>query len=118
MRFSRYNQPKNRCGARKPSQATIEKRQHELRIEREREQKVFNDFLNAESGRFNGFAFANVFHEQIKKNDAIYSCIANDSAEAVTPFGTFPTSADGVMAYFFSKTPQKIVEFNRSIYFF
>lgn len=86
--------------------------------ERERQEKEFEKFQNAEEGRFNGFDFCEVFHEKIKKSDAIYVCEANDSADAVTPFGTFHAGADGVTVYFFSKTPKKVVEFNRSVYFF
>lgn len=118
MLFSRYYQPKNRRGGRKPSPATIEKRQAEARAERERQLKAFNEFKNAESGDFNGFAFVDIFHEEIKKADAIYIGEADDSASVETPFGTFHAGADGITAYFFSKQPKKTVSFNRSIYFF
>lgn len=39
------------------------------------------------------------------------------NAEAITPFGTFHTGADGVAVYFFSEQPTKQVNFNRSVYF-
>ena len=86
--------------------------------EMERQEKEFEKFQKAEEGRFNGFDFCEVFHEKIKKSDAIYVCEANDCADAVTPFGTFHAGEDGVTVYFFSKTPKKVVEFNRSVYFF
>ena len=118
MLFSKYYQPNNRCGGRKPSAATIEKRQAEARAELERQQEVFNDFMNAESGDFDGFKFAYVFHDEIRKTDAIYIGDADDCANVVTPFGTFDAGVAGRTAYFFSKQPKKTVFFNRSIYFF
>lgn len=118
MLFSRYYQPKNRRGGRKPSPATIEKRQAEARAERERQINAFNEFMNAESGFFDGFDFVDIFHEKIKKADAIYTGETDDRADIITPFGTFHAGADGITAYFFSKQPKKTVSFNRSIYFF
>ena len=115
MKFSKFYQPKNRKGGRKPSLAAIEKKQS---AERERQIKAFNDFKNAESGNFNGFDFVNIFHEQIKKSDAIYTGESDESAEVATPFGTYHAGADNVTAYFFNRQPQKIVRFNSSVYFF
>lgn len=118
MRFSKWHQPKNRRGGRKPSEATIAKKQAELRAERERQEKAFFNFTNAESGDFNGFAFVDIFHEKIDKRAAIFTGISDDCADIRTPFGIFHTGADGMTAYFFSEQPKKTVSFNRSIYFF
>ena len=123
MLFSRYNQPKraNRCGGRKPSPATLAKRQAALRAQYEREQNAeavaFEKFMTAESGNFDGFAFVNLFHEHFDKRNAIYTTESDDEANAITPFGTFHAGADGVTAYFFSEQPKKVVYFNRSVYF-
>jgi hypothetical protein len=123
MLFSRYKQPKkaNRRGGRKPSPATLAKRQAALRAQYEREQNAeavaFEKFTAAESGDFDGFAFVNLFHEHFDKRNAIYTTESDDEANAITPFGTFHAGADGVTAYFFSEQPKKVVYFNRSVYF-
>lgn len=123
MLFSKYNQPKkaNRRGGRKPSPATIAKRQAALRAQYEREQNAeaiaFEKFMTAESGDFDGFAIVNLFHEHFDKRNAIYTTESDDEANAITPFGTFHTGADGVTVYFFSEQPKKVVTFNRSVYF-
>lgn len=123
MLFSKYNQPKkaNRRGGRKPSPATLAKRQAALRAQYEREQNAeavaFEKFTAAESGDFDGFAFVNLFHEHFDKRNAIYTTESDDEANAITPFGTFHAGADGVTAYFFSEQPKKVVYFNRSVYF-
>lgn len=123
MLFSRYNQPKkaNRRGGRKPSPATIAKREEALRAQYEREQNAeaiaFEKFMTAESGDFDGFAFVNLFHEHFDKRNAIYTTESDDEANVITPFGTFHAGADGVTAYFFSEQPKKVVYFNRSVYF-
>lgn len=123
MLFSRYNQPKkaNRRGGRKPSPATLAKRQAALRAQYEREQNAeavaFEKFMTAEHGDFDGFAFVNLFHEHFDKRNAIYTTESDDEANAITPFGTFHAGADGVTAYFFSEQPKKVVYFNRSVYF-
>lgn len=123
MLFSKYKQPKkaNRRGGRKPSPATLAKRQAALRAQYEREQKAeavaFEKFMTAEHGDFDGFAFVNLFHEHFDKRNAIYTTESDDEANAITPFGTFHAGADGVTAYFFSEQPKKVVYFNRSVYF-
>ena len=123
MLFSRYNQPKkaNRRGGRKPSPATLAKRQAALRAQYEREQNAeaiaFEKFMTAENGDFDGFAFVNLFHEHFDKRNAIYTTESDDEANAITPFGIFHAGADGVTAYFFSEQPKKVVYFNRSVYF-
>lgn len=123
MLFLRYKQPKkaNRRGGRKPSPATLAKRQAALRAQYEREQNAeavaFEKFMTAEHGDFDGFAFVNLFHEHFDKRNAIYTTESDDEANAITPFGTFHAGADGVTAYFFSEQPKKVVYFNRSVYF-
>lgn len=123
MLFSRYNQPKkaNRRGGRKPSPATLAKRQAALRAQYEREQNAeaiaFEKFMTAENGDFDGFEFVKLFHEHFDKRNAIYTTESDDEANAITPFGTFHAGADGVTAYFFSEQPKKVVYFNRSVYF-
>lgn len=123
MLFSRYKQPKkaNRRGGRKPSPATLAKRQAALRAQYEREQNAeavaFEKFMTAEHGDFDGFAFVNLFHKHFDKRNAIYTTESDDEANAITPFGTFHAGADGVTAYFFSEQPKKVVYFNRSVYF-
>jgi hypothetical protein len=123
MLFSKYNQPKkaNRRGGRKPSPATLAKREAALRAQYEREQNAeavaFEKFMTAEHGDFDGFAFVNLFHEHFDKRNAIYTTESDDEANAITPFGTFHAGADGVTAYFFSEQPKKVVYFNRSVYF-
>ena len=123
MLYSRYHQPKraNRRGGRKPSPATLAKRQAALRAQYEREQNAeavaFEKFITAEHGDFDGFAFVNLFHEHFDKRNAIYTTESDDEANAITPFGTFHAGADGVTAYFFSEQPKKVVYFNRSVYF-
>ena len=122
MLFSKYKQPKkaNRRGGRKPSPATLAKRQA-AQEENEREQNAeavaFEEFMTAEHGDFDGFAFVNLFHEHFDKRNAIYTTESDDEANAITPFGTFHAGADGVTAYFFSEQPKKVVYFNRSVYF-
>lgn len=81
------------------------------------EKKAFQEFLNAENGDFCGFDFANEFHAHFDKSTALYTAVADDCATVTTPFGRFPTGADGITAYFFSPAPKKTVAFNRSIYF-
>lgn len=123
MLFSRYNQPKkaNRRGGRKPSPATLAKRQAAIRAQYEREQNAeaiaFEKFMTAENGDFDGFEFVKLFHEHFDKRNAIYTTDSDDEANAITPFGIFHAGADGVTAYFFSEQPKKVVYFNRSVYF-
>lgn len=123
MLFSKYKQPKraNRRGGRKPSPATLAKRQAALRAQYEREQNAeavaFEKFMTAEHGDFDGFAFVNLFHEHFDKRNAIYTTESDDEANAITPFGIFHAGADGLTAYFFSEQPKKVVYFNRSVYF-
>lgn len=129
MRFSKYNQPKpsRRRGGRPKSPATIEReriaaekaRAEAIAAEKreaDREAAAFAAFESAENGEFNGFEFADAFHRVYNKADAIYTAEANDSAEAVTPWGVIPTGADGVTVYVMNDAPRKTVYFNRSIY--
>lgn len=84
-----------------------------------REERAFNDFMAADSGVFDGFAFVDLFHHVFKKTDAIYTAVADDCADVVGPNGkTYHTGADGVTVYFMTENPTKRVDFNRSVYFF
>nr|DAK85962.1 MAG TPA: hypothetical protein [Caudoviricetes sp.] len=122
MRFSSTHQPKpsRRRGGRPKSPATIERERAEAvaaeKREADRQAAAFAAFEAAESGDFNGFEFADAFHRAYNKADAIYTAEANDSAEAVTPWGVIPTGADGVTVYVMNDAPRKTVYFNRSIY--
>lgn len=122
MKFSKYYQPKHRNGGRKPSEKSLEKRrlqaEQPARAEHERELQAWQKFEEAESGNFNGFAFVNIFHERVNKANALYIGESDDGANVSTPFGVFHTGADGITVYFFSKTPKKRVDFNRSSYYF
>lgn len=91
--------------------------QKEYEREQNAEAIAFEKFMNSEGGIFDGFAFVNLFHEHFDKCNAIYTTESNDTADAITPFGTFHTGADGVAVYFFSEQPTKQVNFNRSVYF-
>lgn len=121
MQFSKYHQPKNRRGGRKPSEATLAKRRAEEEARqkeiRAAEEQAFAEFMNAKEGDFDGFRFVKVFHEHFNKDNAIYSDYADDSAAVETPFGNFNAGEDGIKAYFFSEQPTKRVLFNRSTYF-
>lgn len=121
MRFSKYYQPNNRCGGRKPSAATLAKREAEYQQQKEREKAAektaFEKFNSEGKGCFNGFEMAGIFHHHYDKSKAIYVGVSDDCADVETPFGTFHTGADGVWAYFFSEHPTKRVDFNRSVYF-
>lgn len=120
MKFSKFNQPNNRKGGRKPSQATIAKRNAEIEEERDRQQLAeavaFEKFCKAENGYFNGFEFSELFHRHYNKAYALYTGKSNDIAEVSTPFGAFHVGNDNITVYFFSKEPKKWVSFNRSVY--
>lgn len=118
MRFSKYYQPKTKKGGRKPSSATIAKREAETKKAYKKELKAFEAFENAAEGAFDGFEFINVFHQKVDKYAAILTAVANDEADVLTPFGKFHTGSDGITCYFFSEKPTKTVRFNRSIYYF
>lgn len=120
MRFSKFYQPNNRKGGRKPSLNIIIKRNAEIEAERDRHQlaeaMAFEKFCKSENGFFNGFEFPELFHKHYNKCYALYTGQADDVGDVITPFGMFHTGADGVAVYFFSKEPKKWVSFNRSIY--
>ncbi len=63
MQFSKHYQPKNRRGGRKPSAATIAKREAEALERKDKEQAAFEKFKAAKEGYFNGFEMANIFHQ-------------------------------------------------------
>lgn len=129
MKFGKFYQPKpsRRRGGRPKSPATIERERIAAekaraeavageKREADRQAAAFAAFEAAESGKFNGFEFADAFHNVYNKADAIYTAEANDSAEAVTPWGVIHTGADGVTVYVMNDAPRKMVYFNRSIY--
>ena len=81
------------------------------------EKQAYEKFLSEKVGIFDGFLFAETFHRDYDKNNAIFVTESNDCADAETPFGTFHAGADGVTCYFMTEKPSKIVRFNRSVYF-
>lgn len=124
--FSKYNQPKRRGGGHpldRNSKAG-QKRAALARKEYERELEAYVAFANAESGNFNGFAFANIFHSQYSKANALEVLLADDCAEVVTSKGAIIRSgADGICVYVMTEEARvgnvkKRVCFNRSIYVF
>ncbi len=92
--------------------------------ERNAEINAFNDFLNAESGYFNGFDFVNAFHANYNKVNALEVLASDDCANIVTSKGyKIHVGADGITVYLMTTeavngVPKKFVEFNRSIYIF
>lgn len=124
MRFSKYNQPRHHGGGRKPSAATIAKRQAQAQQERARDAQAFDAFEAADAGSFNGFAMADAFHEHYSKADAVETLTADDCADAVTSAGaTIHAGADGAAVYVMTEGARrgdvkKVVYFNRSIYVF
>lgn len=80
------------------------------------ELEIYNNFINAKSGNFNGFEMVDIFHKKINKEDALYVAEANDGAEALG----ISVGADGITCYFFVEpnAVTKKVFFNRSVYLF
>lgn len=120
-KFSKWNQPKHRGGGRPldPNSKAGQKR-----AEAAQKDTAFAEFENAESGNFNGFAFANSFHAAYNKADALEVLTADDCADVVTSAGAkIHAGADGVTVYVMTEAAQsgdakKRVVFNRSIYIF
>lgn len=82
----------------------------------ENQLKKFEEFMKAKEGNFNGFEFVDVFHEKIKKSDAILIDESDDCADCQGVH----VGSDGVTCYFYT-TPDKVskkVFFNRSVYLF
>lgn len=124
MKFSKYSQPAHRGGGRKPSAATIAKRQAQAEAERQREEKAFNTFKAAEAGFFDGFEMVDAFHRHHNKANAVETLTADDAGDVVTSAGaTIHAGADGVTVYVMTEAARrgdgkKIVRFNRSVYIF
>lgn len=89
-----------------------------------RELKAFKDFENAESGIFDGFEMAEMFHVKYSKYDAIEWGYAGDCAQFTSRAGAvINTGADGVNVYLMTESAAKTggckqVRFNRSVYVF
>ena len=118
MRFSKYHQPKHHNGGRPldPNSNAGQLRTKKASEARAKELEAFELFQKAESGTFNGFEFANIFHEKINKKDAI---IIGESDDTATCHGV-TVGADGVICYFFCEpqNAKKQIQFNRSVYIF
>lgn len=88
------------------------------------ELKAFEDFENAESGIFDGFEMAEIFHKKYSKYNAIEWGCADDCAHFTSSAGAvIDTGADGVKVYLMTESAVKSggckqVHFNRSIYVF
>lgn len=88
------------------------------------ELKAFEDFENAESGIFNGFEMAEIFHKKYSKYNAIEWGYADDCADFTSSAGAvIHTGADGVKVYLMTESAVKSggckqVHFNRSVYVF
>lgn len=89
-----------------------------------RELKAFKDFENAESGIFDGFEMAEIFHVKYSKYDAMEWGYADDCAQFTSRAGAvINTGADGVNVYLMTENAVKSggckqVHFNRSVYVF
>lgn len=88
------------------------------------ELKAFEDFENAESGIFDGFEMAEIFHKKYNIYNAIEWGYADDCANFTSSAGAvIHTGADGVKVYLMTESAVKSggckqVHFNRSIYVF
>ena len=124
MRFSKYNQPAHHGGGRKPSPATIAKRQAAAEAEQQRQAAALEKFENAESGYFDGFEMVDAFHAKYSKWDALEALESDDCAEAVTSKGAkVHANGDGVKIYVMTEAARngnshKVVAFNWSCYIF
>lgn len=90
--------------------------EYDRQMHLDRELIAYEKFQNAESGGFNGFAFVTLFHRDYKKERAIWVGVADDCADAHTPYGTFHVGEDGITVYLMREKPTKTVSFNRSAY--
>lgn len=116
-----YFKKGRKCGVpgagRKKSAKTIEREEQARNLAVQKQLKAFENFENATSGSFNGFDFVELFHQKWNKINAVHVCVADDTATAITPFGTFKVAEDGMTCYFMTTLPTKKVVFNRSVYF-
>ncbi len=124
MQFSKYYQPRVHRGGRKPSAATIAKRQADAAREQERDARAFDAFEAAGAGFFDGFEMVDAFHRHYSKADAVETLTADDCADVITSAGaTIHAGADGVTVYVMTEAARrgdvkKVVRFNRSLYAF
>ena len=130
MLFDKYHQPQpwRRRGGRKPSPEKIAKREKfwedvcdliekEKAQKRQDERKAFDEFLNADSGIFDGFEFPTLFHDNFSYHDAIDIQFADENGDVKTYNGIYGGIRAGKKVYFLSEKPTKRVDFNRSVYF-
>lgn len=82
-----------------------------------REKEYYKDFIESNSGIFNGFDFINLFHRDYKKENAIAILTADDAANVVFNGKKYHVGIDGATVYFMMGKPTKRVDFNRSVYF-
>lgn len=82
-----------------------------------REKEHYSDFIESNGGIFNGFDFANLFHHDFRKENAIAILTADDAANVVFNGIKYHVGMDGVTVYFMTEKPKKRVDFNRSVYF-
>lgn len=82
-----------------------------------RENAAFSSFEEADSGEFDGFKMATVFHMHYDKAEALAVLFADDCANVTATDGAvFHTGCDGLKTYQMTEHPKKIVLFNRSCY--
>lgn len=89
----------------------------EERLEKELNEYVaLVAFMKAERGNFNGFEFAEAFHETFNKYEAKDIAESDDKGDCKGVH----VGADGVTVYFFCEpeNAKKQVRFNRSVYVF
>lgn len=82
-----------------------------------REKEYYKDFIESNSGIFNGFDFINLFHRDYKKENAIAILTADDAANVDFNGKKYHVGIDGATVYFMMGKPTKRVDFNRSVYF-
>ncbi len=80
------------------------------------EEKAYQLFKEASSGVFDGFKFANVFHQHYNKRDSIAELRSDDISEVNWGNKTYHIGIDGVTVYVMTERPTKIITFNRSAY--
>lgn len=126
----RFNKQNAKYYGRRGGLATQAKKAREKIIVNEmgtrlsRELKAFKDFENAESGIFDGFEMAEIFHVKYSKYDAMEWGCADDCANFTSRAGAvIHTGADGVNVYLMTESAVKSggckqVRFNRSVYVF
>lgn len=118
MKFAKQNASRygRRGGLASAAKKSSKNAQKIAENRRTAEEKAFSDFEKAQSGYFNGFDFTSIFHEKVKKSDAILISESDDRSmcEGVN------VGADGIVVYFFAEPAKvtKIVCFNRSAYCF